>query len=381
MINQERLKQHLLEIVQIDSVSGREGRLAQRLKAELEALGASVEIDAAGEQIGGDTGNVIARLPGTLTAAPPLFLCAHMDTVVPGEGVRPIVEGDIIRTDGTTVLGGDDKSGISVILEVVRTLQERNIPYSPLEIVFTICEEVGLLGAKHLDVSRLRSTYGLVLDSDDVGYLFTKAPATNRMEFRVYGLEAHAGVCPERGISAIQIVADAISTMRLGRIDYETTANIGLIEGGMAINIIPNLVRLKAEARSHSEEKLQAQTQHMINCLEAAATRHRADLEGVSYIGRVEADVHRDYDRMDVPDDARIVQLVKQAARNLGQQVQTLATGGGCDANVLNKKGLTVANLGTGMQQIHTVNEWLDVKEMYKSAAIVLEIVRLNSSS
>src|SRR5262245_26795042 len=236
MINRERLKQHLLEIVQIDSVSGREGRLAARIKTGQEALGAIVEIDSAGEKIGGDTGNVIARFPGTLASCPTLFLCAHMDTVVPGEGVKPVVDGDIIRTDGTTVLGGDDKSGISIILEVVRTMQEQKIPYCPLEVVFTICEEVGLLGAKHLDVSRLKSAYGLVLDSDDVGYLFTRAPSANRMEFKIYGLEAHAGVCPEMGISAIRIAAEAISAMRLGRIDHETTANIGTIEGGMATN-------------------------------------------------------------------------------------------------------------------------------------------------
>jgi tripeptide aminopeptidase len=379
MINQKRIKEHLLEIVQIDSVSGREGRLARRLKSELEALGARVEIDNAGEKVGGDTGNVIARFPGTLPDAPPLFLCAHMDTVVPGEGVKPVIDGDIIRTDGTTVLGGDDKSGISVVLEVVRTMQEKKIGYCPLEVVFTICEEVGLLGAKHLDTSRLRSKYGLVLDSDDIGYLFTKAPSANHMEFTIYGLEAHAGVCPERGISAIRIAADGISTMRLGRIDYETTANIGIIEGGMATNIIPNMVKLKAEARSHSDAKLEVQTKHMQQCLESAATRQRLEIEGKVYIGRVESKITREYDSMNVSDDARIVKLVKQAARNLGQQVQTLATGGGCDANVLNKKGLSVANLGTGMQEIHTVNEWLDVKEMYKSAEIVLEIVRLNS--
>jgi tripeptide aminopeptidase len=381
MINRERLKQHLLEIVQIDSVSGREGRLAGRLKAELEALGATVEIDTAGEQIGGDTGNVVARFPGTLPSCPPLFLCAHMDTVVPGEGVKPIVEGDIIRTDGTTVLGGDDKSGISVILEVVRTMQEQKIPYCPLEVVFTICEEVGLLGAKHLDVSRLKSAYGLVLDSDDVGYLFTRAPSANHMEFKIYGLEAHAGVCPELGISAIRIAAEAISAMRLGRIDHETTANIGIIEGGMATNIIPNMVRLKAEARSHSEAKLNAQTAHMRTCLEGAAARHRVEKDGKSYSGRVESEIVRAYDSMNVSDESPIVQLVMRAAKNLGQQVQTLATGGGCDANVLNKKGLSVANLGTGMQEIHTVKEWLDVKEMYKSAEIVMEIVRLNSSN
>lgn len=379
MINRERIKQHVLELVQIDSISRREGRIAARLKSELEALGARVEVDDAGEKVGGDTGNLIARFEGTVKQAPPLLLCAHMDTVEPGVGVRPIVEGDIVRTDGTTVLGGDDKSGIAVIMETVRSLQEQGLPYGPLEVVFTICEEVGLQGSKHLDASRLQAKYGVVLDSDDVGYLFTKAPSSVHMEFIVHGLEAHAGVCPERGISAIQIASEAISSMRLGRIDYETTANIGIIEGGVATNVVPNRVRLKAEARSHSEEKLEAQILHMRDCLTRAAQRYSVEIDAKRVNGRVEATITRQYDSMNLADDSPIVKLIMRAANNLGHQVQTMATGGGCDANVLNRKGISVANLGSGMQEIHTVKEWLDLNEMYKSAEVVMEIVRLNS--
>ena len=173
MINQERIKKLLLELVRIDSISRKERGVAQRVKQICEEMGARVEIDDAGEKVGGDTGNVIARFPGTLREAEPIMMSAHMDTVVPGEGVKPIVEGDIIRSDGTTVLGGDDKSGIAVIIETIRSLQEQNIPHAPVEAVFSICEEVGLLGAKHLDVSRLRARYGIVFDSDDPGFLFT----------------------------------------------------------------------------------------------------------------------------------------------------------------------------------------------------------------
>src|ERR1043165_9283264 len=167
MINQERIKNLLLELVQIDSHSRKEREVAQRIKQYCEEIGAQCEIDGAGEAVGGNTGNVIARFPGTLPDAQPIMMSAHMDTVVPGEGVKPIVEGDIIRTDGTTVLGGDDKSGVAVILETIRYLQEQNIPHAPIDAVFSICEEVGLLGAKHVDTSRLRARYGLVFDSDD----------------------------------------------------------------------------------------------------------------------------------------------------------------------------------------------------------------------
>ncbi|HEY7221024.1 MAG TPA: M20/M25/M40 family metallo-hydrolase [Candidatus Binatia bacterium] len=380
MIHPERLKNLLIELIQIDSLSRKERDVAMRLKREMEDLGGTVFIDDAGEKVGGNVGNLIVHFPGNVGSAKPLLLSAHMDTVVPGEGITPILEGEILRTDGRTVLGGDDKSGVAIICEVLRVIQEQRIPCSAVDVVFTICEEAGLIGAKCLDVSRLRARTGLVLDSDSVGFLFTKAPAANRMEFRVHGLEAHAGVCPEKGINAIKVAAEGIAQMGLGRIDHETTANIGMVEGGMAVNIVPNQVVLRGEARSHSEEKLNRQTEHMKRCLEDAALRYTLEVDGKRHSARIEAKIDRDYDRMDVADSAPIVQLVHAAAKNLKLEVKTLATGGGCDANVLNQKGLVVANLSTGMRDIHTVNEWLDLKDLNLSAQMVLEVVKLNAT-
>lgn len=379
MINPERLKNLLIELIMIDSLSRKEYDVAMRLKREMEDLGAQVSIDDAGERVGGNVGNLIAHFSGTAPEAMPILLSAHMDTVVPGEGIVPILDGDILRTDGRTVLGGDDKSGVAIICEVLRVVKENRFPCSDVDVVFTICEEAGLIGAKCLDVNRLRARTGLVLDSDSVGFLFTKAPAANRMEFRVHGLEAHAGVCPEKGLSAIKVAADGIAQMSLGRIDHETTANIGVIEGGMAVNIVPNSVVLKGEARSHSQEKLDRQTEHMLRCLQDAAARHTLELSGAQFTASVDAKIERDYDRMDVSDGAPIVQLVRAAAKNLKVEIKTLATGGGCDANVLNQKGLEVANLSTGMRDIHTVKEWLDLKDLNLSAQMVLEVVRLNA--
>ena len=381
MINQNRLKNLLIQLIKIDSLSRKERNVALRLQREMESLGAEVWIDDAGDKVGGDTGNLIAHFRGTALGAPPLLLSAHMDTVVPGEGIVPVLDGDILRTDGRTVLGGDDKSGVAIICEVLRLVKENQIPCGDIDVVFTICEEAGLIGAKCLDVSRLRARTGLVLDSDSVGFLFTKAPAANRMEFRVRGLEAHAGACPEKGISAIKVAAEGIARMRLGRIDDETTANIGVIEGGMAVNIVPNSVVLRCGVRSHNEEKLERQTQHMLQRLEEAAADHVLELDGKRFQASVEAQIERDYDRMHVPDDSAIVRLVLAAAKNLRVELKTLATGLGCDANVLNRKGLEVANLSTGMREIHTVNEWLDLKDLYLSAEVVLETVRLNGAS
>ncbi|HYY95570.1 MAG TPA: M20/M25/M40 family metallo-hydrolase [Pyrinomonadaceae bacterium] len=381
MINQERIKNLLLELVQIDSVSREEREVAERVRQICEELGAEVEIDGAGEAVGGNTGNVIARFPGTIPGAEAIMMSAHMDTVVPGRGVKPIVEGDIIRTDGSTVLGGDDKSGVAVILETIRCLQEQRIPHAPIDAVFSICEEVGLLGAKHVDTSSLRARYGLVFDSDDPGFLFTKGPSANHFEFKVYGLESHAGVAPEQGISAIKIAAEAIASMKLGRIDEETTANIGFIRGGEATNIITNFVLLRGEARSLDDAKLEEQTRHMIKCFEDAAAKYEVTVEGVTTKGRVESEVTREYSAMDVADDSRVVRLVKQAASRMGLQVETMASGGGCDANIFNRKGIECANLGTGMRAIHTVKEWLDVKDMYAAAEMTLEIMRLNGET
>jgi len=378
MINQERIKNLLLELVQIDSHSREERDVAERIKKYCEEMGAEVEIDDAGEKVGGNTGNVIARFKGTIPGAEPIMMSAHMDTVVPGKGVKPIIEGDIIRTDGTTVLGGDDKSGCAVIIETIRSLKEQNIPHTDIEAVFSICEEVGLLGAKNLDVSKLRSRYGIVFDSDDPGFLFTKGPSSNHIEFKIHGLESHAGVAPEQGISAIRIAAEAIAAMKLGRIDEETTANIGVIQGGLATNIIPNLVVLKGEARSLKDEKLDAQTEHMARCVRDAAAKYEVTVDGQTTKAWVEEMVERGYSSMDVPDSSKVVQLVFAAASRMGLKVQTMASGGGCDANVFNRKGIECANLGTGMRAIHTVKEWLDVKDMYASAEMTLEILRLN---
>ncbi len=380
MINRQRLVSEFLDLVQIDSLSRREGRIAKRLAATLEGLGVAVEVDDAGLKVGGETGNLLAKFPGSARGAPPLLLCAHMDTVVPGENVKPIVSGDVVRTDGTTVLGGDDKAGIVAILEALRVLREDTVPQGPIDVLFTVCEEFGLLGAKHFDVGRLRARTGLVLDVDGVCELVTQAPAANKLDVTVHGLEAHAGVCPEQGISAIKVAGEAIAAMRLGRIDAETTANLGLLEGGMAVNIVPNRVRVRGETRSRSLAKLEAQTQHMRRCFEEAAARHKATAGGREHVARVDTRIERDYDRLDLPDDAPIVRLVQRAAANLGKPLQTRATGGGCDANVLNGRGLAIANLGCGMREIHTVNEWIDVKDMIATAELLVETVRLNAA-
>jgi tripeptide aminopeptidase len=366
MINGKRLTEEFLELVSIPSLSRQEGKVARRLEAILKDMGASVEVDSAGERVGGDTGNILARFPGNTPGAPAFLLSGHMDTVGPAAHVRTIVEGDIIHTDHTSVLGGDDKAGLVAILEAVRVLRERALPHGDLEVVITICEETGLLGAKHFDSTRLRARRGLVLDVDGVNELVTRAPAANRLSFTVHGLEAHAGICPERGISAVQVASEAI-------------ANLGVIHGGLATNIVPSQVVVRGETRSLSEDKLAAQTEHMRARFAEAVARHAVTLEGREHRARVDVQVERQYERLSIGDEATIVRLVGEAARALGRACPTRATGGGSDANVFVTHGIEVANLACGMRDIHTVNEWVDVKDLVATAELVLETVRANA--
>jgi tripeptide aminopeptidase len=380
MIDAARLKEEFLELAAISSPSKREGTIARRLEAIVKGMGASVEVDGAGEKIEGNTGNLLARFPGNTPGAPPFLLSGHMDTVGPAEKIRPVVDGDVIRTDGTSVLGGDDKAGVVAILEAIRVLRERAIPHGDIEVVLTICEEYGLLGAKNFDTGRLRARRGLVLDVDGVCELITRAPAANRMSFTVHGLPAHAGICPEQGMSAIQIAAEAVAAMKLGRLDAETTANLGIIQGGLATNIVPATVTVRGETRSLSVEKLEAQTAHMRACFDDAARRHSVRVGDRSYRARVEAEVDRQYSRLDIRDDASIVRLVQAAAAATGRSCRTRGTGGGSDANVFAERGLEVANLACGMREIHTVNEWVDVRDLVLTAGLVVETVRLNAA-
>src|SRR6185369_4786746 len=209
-------------------------------------------------------------------------------------------------------------------------------------VVFTICEEVGLLGARHLDMGLVRARRGLVFDSDAPGVVFTRAPGANHFDVVVHGRAAHAGMAPERGVSAIRVAAEAIAAMRLGRLDAETTANLGVIEGGRAVNIVPDRVHVRGEARSHDPARLAAQTEHMRRCFEEAAARHPG--------ARVDVDVASTYEPMVVADDTAIMKLITAAAESVGRPITSAAMGGGCDANILNRRGLEVVNLGTGMR-------------------------------
>lgn len=259
--------QYFLELIAIDSESRDERAMMDRLKTDLSELGARVEEDQIHPGIGGNAGNLYALIPGNIDKRPLLF-CAHADTVKPGKNIKAQITDGRIHSDGTTVLGGDDKSGVAEIIMGIRQMLESGLEHAPVEVLITVSEEIGLLGAKHFDKSRLKSAFGYALDAHRVGDLVVGAPAQNSIKIVVSGQEAHAGVEPEKGVNAIRVAAEAIAAMPMGRIDHETTCNIGIIEGGTATNIVPNRVELKGEARSHNSAKLQQVSSDIRHSLE-----------------------------------------------------------------------------------------------------------------
>lgn len=367
MISKERIVAEFLKYIQINSISKSEGEFAKFIKAELEAAGAEVYVDDAGQKIGGNTGNVIAKIKGNLDKQPILFSC-HMDTVTPGIGIKPVIKDEVIYSDGTTILGGDDKAGIAAVLEALRCINENNIEHGPIEIVFSIAEEVGLLGAKNLDYNKIQSKLAFVLDSGgEPGQIVIKGPAQDKIDVKIIGRPAHAGVCPEEGISAIQVASSAISRMKLLRIDEETTANIGSISAEGPTNIVCPEAIIKAESRSLSADKLDVQTAHMVECFEKAAEEFGA---------KVEIETSRAYGPFVIDENDEIVNLVRKACSSIGLNSFTASTGGGSDTNILNGQGVKAVNLGIGERKPHTLEEHLRIEDLVNTARLVLEIIK-----
>lgn len=368
MVNRDRLVRTFLEIVQVNSQTKNERAMADYLKGKLAALGLMVKEDNAGGAIGGNAGNIIATLEGKVDKMALMF-SAHMDRVAPGENIRPVVEGDIIKSRGDTILGADDGAGLAVILEVLQVLRESNLQHGLLEVVFTVAEEGGLSGSKALDVESLVAKFAVIFDSSgDAGIVINQAPAQDEIIAKVYGQAAHAGVAPEKGVNAILVAAKAISRMQIGRLDEETTTNIGVITGGKATNVVPDFVEVRGEARSFREENLRKATESMVAAFIDAAAEEN---------GRVEMDVKRLYAAYYHPEDHKLLQLVRRAGEAVGLKIIIQSSGGGSDANILNGKGIDAVNLGVGNGEVHTLQEFQKISELLKVAEMAVKITEL----
>jgi tripeptide aminopeptidase len=373
-INPQRLAETFQTLIQCDSVSRAEGRFAALLQKRLDALGVATRFDRSASKTGSNTGNLVGHLAGALDKKPLLF-SAHMDTVEPGCGIQPVFKDGHFTSAGDTILGADDKSAIAILLEVLTTLKDAAQPMAPIDLVFSTCEEIGLLGAKHLDFDMITAEMGYVLDARDPDRLINRAPSANRLHLKVLGKEAHAGASPEKGINAIFVASRAIAKIDWGRLDEETTRNIGTVQGGVATNIVPSQVTIEAEVRSHDEEKLDRATKQVIRTFQNTVDAQPLHpLSGVE--PRFEYQIEPDFKRTHVPQDHPVITLADQAARGLGRRIRTQTAGGGSDANIFFQKGIVTGVLGTGMQAPHTQDERIALADMVKACELVLEIIR-----
>ena len=355
------------ELAALPSPPGEERVVADRVTAYLRDLGLDVAEDDAGPRIGSDAGNLYARIPPTDEAGTQLFLCAHLDTVPPEGAIEPVLEDGVIRNAAGTILGADDKAAVAVMLEAVRLVLAENRPHGGIELLFTPKEEVGLHGAAAFDEKQLHARVGYVYDqAAPIGEIVLGAPYAHSMEVRFHGRASHSGMYPEEGRSAIAAAAKAIADFKLGRIDEDSTANVGIIKGGTAGNIVPEWCSFLAEARSHDQEKLADLVREM---LEAAT--FAAGLEDC----QVETEVHKSYSGYRFKRDDFVVSLARTALERAGYEPSFTLSGGAADANVFNDRGLACVNLANGMAEIHTPDEHIAVSDLERMVDVTLALV------
>ncbi|MEJ7218248.1 M20/M25/M40 family metallo-hydrolase [Staphylococcus gallinarum] len=371
MVNEQRLLDTFLELVQTNSESGNEGHIQAQLKGKFKALGLSVVEDQASQNQNLGANNLICTLPSTSDnkEIDKVYFTSHMDTVVPGIDIKPQIKDDgYIYSDGTTILGADDKAGLAAILEALAVIHENKLPHGQLQFVITVGEEIGLEGAKALPADLLDSNFGYAVDaSAPVGTTVVGAPTQMKFDATIYGKTAHASV-PDKGISAINIAAKAVSDMKLGRIDEVTTANIGRFEGGSATNIVADKVTLKAEARSHSDERIGQQIEHMKSVVENTVKRYgtNADIE-----------ITKSYPGFKVAEDAKVTEIAKESAIQLGLAADIIIAGGGSDGNIINGLGIPTVILGVGYENIHTTSERMPITSLNQLSQQILKIIEI----
>lgn len=382
-LNEKQIVDRFLQLVQIDSVSYYERPMADFLKQVMTGeFGCEVEEDNAGGKVlkslseetkkvmgqPKETGNLICNLKGNTEGAPPLTFTAHMDTVVSNAGLKTHIDNGVIRTDGKTILGADDRAGICAILEALRYIKDNDVKHGDLQFIFTIGEETGLYGSLYLEKEAIRGKYAFVMDSGGPpDTIIVAAPTEIDFTVHIYGKAAHSGVNPEDGLNAISVAADAISKLKLGRIDEETTINIGVIQGGEKTNIVCDRVEILGEARSRSKEKVRAQIAKVHDAFQIAGDKWGA---------KVDIREEKIYDGFNLTDKDEVVRLAMEGLRKAGIKPILAPRGGGSDTNNLNAKGVPAVNLGVGATQDHTVDENVKVADLVNATRLVLGIIQ-----
>ena len=356
-----------LELCAIPSPPGQERAVADRIIRELDAIGLEWDEDGCGPAIGSTAGNVLCRVPGNVGGGVPIFLCAHLDTVPLDGDLEPVLDDGIVRNAGGTILGADDKSALAVMVEAARRIVEEGRPHAGVELLFTPMEEIGLVGANAFDVTRLEARVGYVYDqAAPIGDVVVGSPTAQELELTFVGRAAHAGMYPEEGRSAVLAAARAIVDMPLGRIDEVTSANVGLVRGGTARNVVPERCTLEAEVRSHDDARVSEVVQQIVDAAAFAASVSECSLET-----RVEPK-YRGYR---FRDDDLAVRLAVDALAQAGYTARLGLSGGAADANVFNTRGLRCVNLANGMTDIHTPDERIAIEDLERMVDVTLALV------
>lgn len=368
MIDEARIRRDFAELVSIDTPSFGERRMADRVKELLLEIGFEVHEDQAGEHYGSDTGNVYGFLKGTISGTP-ILLSSHLDTVQPAFGKKAVFHEDgTITSGGDTVLGADDVAGIVEILEGIRHLREAHIPHRDVEILFPIAEEVYIKGTEVFDFGKIRAKEAYVLDlSGEPGAAALKAPSLISFKITVHGRAAHAGFAPEAGIHAVKVMAEAIGSLSLGRVDEETTLNIGTINGGTATNIVPDTCVCEGEIRSYRHEKALEQVEVLRDAFRAAAERSKAAFDLDSKI---------DLFAYETESSDPVTVRFEKACERLGIESVLTSTFGGSDNNNFARHGIHGIVLSCGMHECHSVREYTSVRELAQGAALVAELLK-----
>jgi len=371
LINKKRLIDLFVKLASIKSPSGNEKEMVAYTGKILKDLGLDVDIDDSGKKYGSNSGNITAYYKGSLEDGRlPIFLGAHLDTVRVDGDIEPVIEKGIISNKNNYILGGDDKVAVAAILETLKVIVENNIPSGDIYIVFTISEEIGVVGAKYVDIDKVGAKYGFVFDAHgDVGTIYNRAPHQNSIDAEFIGKAAHAGIEPEKGINSIKAAAFAVSKIKTGRIDDETTSNIGKITGGQARNIVPEKTKVLLEARSLNPDKLKKITESMINVLEEAAKETGT---------RLDYKLIEEYNGFNIGRSEIPVKAALSALKSIGIKPIIASSGGGSDINVFNSKGKIAVNLSSGMENVHTSSEYVKTAQLVKLAELIMEICTMN---
>ena len=360
-INRDRLVETFIDLVKIPSPSWQEQKVMEYIIERFTRLGAEsipCECD--------DSYNLLLRIPGDNGITPILF-SGHMDTVVPCDDVKPVVAKNRISSDGTTILGGDDKAAIAMFIEAFEYIKEEGILHGPVEILLSCAEELGLKGIKKFDLSLLKSEYGFVFDSGgDIGRIITEAPFHSNMTITITGKASHAGMAPEKGINAINVISEIITRLPSGRIDSETTLNVGLISGGRATNIVPDEAVCSLEVRSIENKKMLAIEKEVRSVIKETCRKHKA---------KFKIDRTLEYEGFKISPDERIARICREAMARIKVKPLMLPMGGGSDTNIMNKGGLRSINLSCGMRNIHSTDEFIRISDLEKGTKLVLSII------